>query len=246
MRPMFFASALSLVLTSSTTTSAPAITKIETVGSTGLQGSVTTPYLKPGVPKTYWIHGPWLDYTQNVYLNNVRMGVLGREDKMVKVQLLVPPGTSRGTVQMKVTIDCGFALALGCKSVMLTRNVMVLGSGTVTSVAPNEGVALNQPVNLVISGTNMQNAGVIEKKSSFDAAMYSERTSTSFKVTGTTASCGSAIVMVGDQAEGGDVYPYGTLLVKTTQACGYQPPPRTISGGCPAGTSWNNTLKTCQ
>jgi hypothetical protein len=174
------------------------------------------------------------------------MGILGRADKMVKVLLLVPPSTSRGMVQMKVTIDCGFALALGCKSVMLTRNVMVLGSGTVTSVAPSEGVPLNQPVNLVISGTNMQNAGVIEKKSSFDAAMYSERTSTSFKVTGTTTSCGSAIVMVGDQAEGGDVYPYGTLLVKTNQACGYQPPPRTLNGGCPAGTTWNNTIKQCQ
>ena len=246
MRSIFVAGALSLSLTSSSMMLPPAITKIETVGSTGLQGSVTVPYLKPGIPKTYWIYGPWLDYTQNVYLNNVRMGILGREDKMVKAQLLVPFGTSRGMVQMKVTIDCGFAMALGCKSVMLTRNVMVLGSGTVTSVAPNQGVPLNQPVNLVISGTNMQNAGVIEKKSSFDAAMYSERTSTSFKVTGTTASCGSAIVMVGDQAEGGDVYPYGTVLVKTNQACGYTPPASTFSGGCPAGTSWNNTLKTCQ
>jgi len=246
MKSILIAGALSLSLTSSTTLSIPAITRIETVGSTGLQGSVTVPYLKPGVPKTYWIYGPWLDYAQTIWLNGVRMGKLGTADKMVKVMLVVPESTPRGLQQLKITIDCGFALLLDCKSVALTRNVMVLGSGTVTSVTPNVDVPLNTPVNLVVSGTNMMNAGIIKSKSSFNAAMYSERSSGSFKVTGTTASCGSAIVMVGDQAEGGDMYPYGTLLVKTNQACGYVPPPRTMTGGCPAGTSYNTTTKTCQ
>ena len=246
MKSILIAGALSLSLTTSTTVAVPSITKIETIGSTGLQGFVTTPYLKPGVPKTYWIYGPWLDYAQTIWLNGVRMGKLGTGDKMVKVMLVVPAGTPRGMQQLKVTIDCGFALLLDCKSVALTRNVMVLGSGTVTSVTPNVDVPLNTPVNLVVSGTNMMNTAIIKSKSSFNGAMYTERTSSSFKVTGTTASCGSAILMIGDQAEGGDMYPYGTLLVKTNQACGYVPPPRTMTGGCPAGTSYNTTTKTCQ
>ena len=247
MRSMFIASALSLALTSSTTLSSPAITKIETIGSTGLQGFVTTPYLKPGVPKEYWIYGPWVNWASKITLGGVAMGKLADGDKMVKVLLVVPSSTPRGVKQLKLTISCPpWPVNFDCTPVTLTRDVMVLGAGSVSKVDPNADVPLNTPVNLVVYGTNMMNAAIIKSKSSFSGAMYTERTSASFKVTGTTASCGSAILMIGDQAEGGDMYPYGTLLVKTNQACGYVPPPRPMTGGCPPGTSYSIATKSCQ
>jgi hypothetical protein len=123
---------------------------------------------------------------------------------------------------------------------------MILRSGTVTSVTPNDGIVPNQPVTLTIKGSNLQNATILKMKSMFSSAMLSERTSTSFKSTGTTSACGTAVVIVGDEAEGGDVYPYGTLSVKTNATCGYVPPPRTMSSGCPAGQYWDNTSKTCK
>jgi hypothetical protein len=231
--------------TNPTALATPAITKIETIGATGLQGFVTTPYLKPGVSKEYWIYGPWLDHADRITLNGVAMTKLGTADKMVKAKLVVPGSTPRGKQTLRITISCWFTIG-DCREVTLTRDVMILRSGWVGSVTPNVDITPNQPVTLTISGSNLQNADVIETRSMFKAVSISSRTSTSFKMTGTTSTCGTAVIIVGDEAEGGDVYPYGTLSVKTNATCSYVPPPKIMSSGCPAGQYWDNNTKTCK
>ena len=256
MRAMFLASAVSMTIMSGATLAVPSITRIETITASGHQSPVNTPFLKPAVPKEYWIFGNRVNDVSKVTLGGVEMGVLEKKTSMIRVLLLVPPNTARGLKELKLTftkLDCPFYIPNpftpppNCPDFVLKRNVMVLRAGTVTGVNPSTGVTPNQSVTLKFTGTNLQNATVLRSKSMFITTSLSNRLSGSFDATGTTSVCGKAVVMVGDEAEGGDVYPYGTLLVGTNATCAYQPVPRPASGStCPPGQYWDVNAKVCK
>ena len=254
MRAMFLMSGVSMTLMSGATLAVPSITRIETITSSGHQSPVSTPFLKPAVPKEYWIFGNRVGDVSKVTLGGVEMGVLEKQSSVIRVLLLVSPNTARGIKELKLTftkLDCPIIYnpfdPPSCPDFVLKRNVMVLRAGTVTGVSPNSGVTPNQSVTLRFSGSNLQNATVLRSKSMFITTALSNRLSGSFDATGTTSVCGKAVVMVGDEAEGGDVYPYGTLLVGTNATCAYQPVPRPASGStCPPGQYWDVNAKVCK
>lgn len=251
-----FGVALAAVMTVSSAATTPTITRIDTMGYTGLKGYVNTPYLKPGVPKEYWIYGNRVNDAKRVTLAGTPVGVLERGSNMLKVFLLVPPGTSRGMKALKLTFDplsCPFYIPNpftsppNCPDFHLTRDVMVLRAGTVSSVSPNVGITPNQQVTLTFSGSNLQNATIIQKISMFKAVSVAERNSGSLKVKATTSTCGVAVAIIGDEAEGGEMYPYGTLNVRTTATCPYQPPPNVLGGSpCPPGQYWDVAAQSCK
>jgi hypothetical protein len=242
------------IFTASMTMTGPAINRIETVGSPNLQGRVGTPFLMPGIAKDYWIYGPWLDYTSKVTLAGVvqtkeNIGWPAQYAPGVKVHLKVPSGTSRGIRKLRITIGCnGMDLVSDCVNKTFERDLMVLQSGFVNTVAPSTGIPVNQQVTLTIAGSNLSHAGIIRNRTMFVGTSTSNKLDGSFQMTGYTSQCGTAVIMVGDEAEGGDVYPYGSVSVKTTATCGYTPPPTTLrsGSGCPTGQTFNTQTGVCQ
>lgn len=226
------------------------------MGVTGLKGFVNTPYLKPGVPKEYWIYGNRVNDAKRVTLAGTSVTILERGSNMLKVFLLVPQGTSRGTRVLRLTfnpLNCPFYIpnpitpAPNCPDFHLTRDVMVLRTGTISGVIPNSGITPNAPDTLTFSGSNLQNATIIERRSMFRAVSVLDRGATSLVVRATASTCGVAVVMVGDEAEGGEMYPYGTLNVRTNATCPYQPPPSSIGASrCPSGQYWDAATSSCR
>ena len=256
MRSLFFAGAVSMAFMSPASFANPTITRIETITASGHQSPVNTPFLKPAVPKEYWIFGNRVNDVSKVTLGGVEMGVLERKTSQIRVLLLVPPNTSRGTKELRLTftkLDCPFYIPNPftpppvCPDFTLKRDLMVLRTGTVTGVTPADGITPNQSVTLKFSGTNLQNATVLRSKSMFITTSLANRLAGSFDATGVTSVCGKALIVVGDEAEGGDLYPYGTMLVGTNKTCPYQPVPSTVSASrCPPGQYWDEALKTCK
>src|SRR5688572_14066399 len=174
MRKLALAGMASLAFVSSSAPLAPpSITRIETVGYTNLQGPVSTPYLKPGVPKEYWIQGPWLDHVNAVRIDNVSQARLGTKDLgngigQIHVRLSVPSTTTRGVKPLQVHIDCGvfgvsgFGMQVSdCRTGWHVRDLMVLQTGTVSTVTPDANLIMNQRDTFVVNGSGLNNAGVI-------------------------------------------------------------------------------------
>ena len=172
---------------------------------------------------------------------------LGNSDGAVlRVKLTVPPGTARGLHTLLVRVECPWVdFWQDCKSVTFSRNVMVLRVGSVSSITPSSGVTATQAFPFTVSGSGLDVAA-LHFRTHIKASGSPTRSAGSFGFSGTPV-CGMNVVMLRDEAEGGDVYPYsGVLNVYTTTQCGYRAPSPVNSGSsCPAGKVYNTATKTC-
>lgn len=232
---------------------APAIKRIETVSATNLQAPVSIPYVAPGQSKEYFFYGPWLDNVDKVTFLGTSQAILekksflGTDGALVRVRLTAPAGTSRGERDLTLHIGCPPIPFTDCVTGNITRKAMVLRVGTVSLITPSSGVVAGTPTQFIIYGTGLDVATFVKNKTLMTSTTMQSRTSTSFSFTGTPV-CGSSVVMLRDQAEGGDFYPYsGVATVSSSTQCGYQAPASTMSGpgSCPKGQVYNATSKTC-
>jgi hypothetical protein len=233
-------------------TEAPGIKRFETVGATNLVAPVGTPFVAPGKVKEYSIYGPWLDYAKSVTLDGIPQTVLEKkalwnaDGALLRVKLTAPPGTSRGLHDLVVKIECPAVPFTDCRNGNLTRRIMVLRVGTITTIGPSGNIPAAQVFPFNVSGTGLDVASLHFRTTIKPTGAAPVRSAGTFVFTGIPV-CGMNVVILRDQAEGGDVYPYtGVLNVYTTTACGYQPVAPVNSGSsCPAGKVYNTTTKTC-
>jgi hypothetical protein len=230
----------------------PGIRRVETVGATNLVAPVSTPYVAPGQTKEYSFYGPWLDWTSTVTLDGIpqtiveKKALFNADGALLRVKLTAPPGTSRGARDLVVRIGCPPVPFTDCSNVSLTRKAMVLRVGSVTAIGPSSGIPASQVLPFNVTGTGLDVAALHFRTTIKPTAAPPVRSAGTFVFTG-TPTCGMNVVILRDQAEGGDVYPYtGVLNVHTTTVCGYRAPTPVSSGGsCPSGQTYNATTKTC-
>ena len=230
---------------------APAIKRIETANFSNLQAAVGTPYIAPGKSKEYFIYGPWMDYVDKVTFLGASQTIVEKkalwngDGGLLRVKLSAPAGTSRGLRAMTVHTSCPPVPFTDCQERTITRNVMVLRVGALSQITPNSNLAKGQATSFTITGTGLDVAVVFPFRTMLSNTSDPVRTATTFQFTGTPMSCGTNVVLLRDEAEGGDFYPYtGGLSVATTATCAYQPPP-VPSTFCATGTVYDPVTKTC-
>ncbi len=229
----------------------PGIKRIETINASNLQAPVTTPYVAPGQSKEYWIYGPWVDFTDHVTFLGTNQTIIEKktlfnsDGGLLRVRLSAPSGTTRGERDITIHIACPIVPFTDCASGNHTRKGMVLRVGAVNRIDPSTNVTAGQVTAFTVYGTGLEVAS-LHPKTLITNTTVSERTATTLKFTG-TAGCGSAVVLLRDAAEGGDVFPYtGTMTVTTTSQCGYQPVSRPLTAvSCPTGQTYDPNTKTC-
>jgi hypothetical protein len=229
----------------------PAVRRIETVNFSNLMAPVGTPYVAPGQAKEYYFYGPWVDWADKVTFLGATQTIVEKRpfvtatEGLLRVRLSAPSGTGRGLHDLTIHISCGLGAMAGCKEGNLVRKAMVLRVGTLSSITPNSGVTVDQPTSFTIAGTGLDVASVFVFRTALANTSTTSRTSTLFHFIGTPKGCGTNVVLLRDEAEGGDFYPYtGALNVTTTSTCGYTPPPKVMTT-CASGTVYNATTKTC-
>jgi hypothetical protein len=229
----------------------PAVSRIETVNFTNLMAPVSTPYVAPGQSKEYYIYGPWVDWADKVTFLGATQTIVEKRpfvtatEGLLRVRLSAPGGTSRGLRDLTIHISCGIGALTGCKEGNLVRKAMVLRVGTVSSITPNSDVTVGQPTSFTVTGTGLDAASIFAFRTSLSNTVTTSRTANVFHFTGTANGCGSNIVLLRDEAEGGDFYPFsGTLSVATSTTCGYTPAPKVMTT-CANGTVYNAATKTC-
>jgi hypothetical protein len=252
MRSVFAITMLAAAVAAAAPTLPPSLSRFETVGATNLQARVGTPYVAPGKVKEYFIYGQWMDWASSVTLDGIpqtiveKKALFNSDGGLLRVKLTVPPGTDRGIRTLVVRVGCPPIPFTDCRNVTFSRNVMVLRVGSVSSITPSSGVTATQSFPFNVSGSGLDVAA-LHFRTHIRASGTPMRSASTFGFTGTPV-CGMNVVMLRDEAEGGDVYPYsGVLNVYTTTQCGYQAPPRigSPSSGCPAGQTFNTTTQTC-
>jgi hypothetical protein len=251
MQSVFLAGAIAAGILGAARFNAPAIRRIETVNFSNLQAPVGTPYVAPGQAKEYYIYGPWVDWADKVTFMGASQTIVEKRpfvtttDGLLRVRLSAPSGTSRGVRDMTVHISCGLGALAGCRDTNLTRHVMVLRVGTINAITPNTEVVVGQSTAFTITGTGLDVASVFTFRTMLSNTSTTSRAPNVFQFTGTPNGCGTNVVLLRDEAEGGDFYPFnGVLSVATSTTCGYTPPPKTITY-CASGTVYNATTKTC-
>ena len=229
----------------------PGVKRIETVNFSNLQAPVTMPYVAPGKSKEYFIYGPWMDFVDMVLVAGVpqriveKKALFNSDGGLLRVMLTVPPGTGRGQEDLTLHINCPPIPLTDCVTKNVARKVMVLRVGTTVQITPSANVAMGQPSAFTITGTGLDVASIFAFRTMLSNTSAPVRTAGTFQVTGTPTSCGTNVVMLRDQAEGGDFYPYqAALSVATTSTCGTQPTPPVLKS-CPMGTSYDAVTKTC-
>jgi len=251
MRSVFVITMAAAAVASAAPKAPPSLNRFETVGATNLQARVGTAYVAPGKVKEYFIYGQWMDWASSVTLDGVpqtiveKKALFNADGALLRVKLTVPPGTTRGIRPLVVRVSCPPIPFTDCKNVSFTRDVMVLRVGSVTSITPSSGVTATQATGFTVSGSGLDVA-TLHFRTQIRASGTTTRTAATFGFSGTPV-CGMNVVMLRDEAEGGDVYPYtGVLNVYTTTQCGYQPPPTTFkSVSCPTGQVYDAGSKTC-
>ena len=231
----------------------PSLDRFETVGATNLQARVGTPFVAPGKVKEYFIYGQWLDWASSVTLDGVpqtiveKKALFNSDGSLLRVKLTAPPGTPRGIRTLVVRVGCPPIPFTDCRNVTFSRNVMVLRVGSISSITPSSGVTATQVSPFTVSGSGLDVAA-LHFRTHIKASGTPTRSAGTFGFSGTPM-CGSNVVMLRDEAEGGDVYPYtGTLNVQTSTQCGYQPQTRTMGTPgtiCPANQTFNTSTNSC-
>lgn len=248
---LLLATAVTATLFAASHRAPPGIKRIETVNFSNLQAPVNKPFLAPGKSKEYFIYGPWMDYADKVTFLGATQEILEKkplfndDGGLLRVRLTAPAATSRGERDVTIHIGCPLIPFTDCTTKNLTRSVMVLRVGTLSQITPNSNLTLGQASPFMITGTGLEVATVFTFRTMVTNTSIASRSPGSFTFTGTPSSCGTNVVMLRDQAEGGDFYPYaGTLTVSTTATCTMQPAPRALIS-CPTGTNYDATSKTC-
>ena len=158
----------------------------------------------------------------------------------------MPPGTARGFSTLVVRVECPPIPFTDCRNVTFSRNVRVLRVGSVSSITPSSGVTATQSIPFTVSGSGLDVAA-LHFRTHIRASGTPTRSAGAFGFSGTPV-CGMNVVMLRDEAEGGDVYPYsGVLNVYTTTQCGYQAPSKSMGSGsaCPAGQTYSTATQSC-
>lgn len=252
MRSVLAITMLAATFAAAAPTLPPSLARFETVGATNLQARVGTPYVAPGKVKEYFIYGQWMDWASSVTLDGVpqtiveKKALFNSDGALLRVKLTAPPGTSRGLRPLVVRIGCPPIPFTDCSNVSFTRNVMVLRVGSVSSITPSSGVTATQASPFTVSGSGLDVAA-LHFRTHIRASGTPTRSAGAFGFSGTPV-CGMNVVMLRDEAEGGDVYPYaGVLNVYTTTQCGYQAPSKSMGSGsaCPAGQTYNTATQSC-
>jgi len=251
MRAMLIAGAVAGTLLGVVPFADPAVRRIETVNFSNLMAPVGTPFVAPGQSKEYYIYGPWVDWADKVTFLGATQTIIEKRpfvtatEGLLRVRLFAPSGTSRGLRDVTIHISCGIGALAGCKEGNLLRKAMVLRVGTVSSITPNSGVTVDQPTSFSVTGTGLDVASIFVFRTALANTATTSRAPTLFQFTGTPKGCGTNVVLLRDEAEGGDFYPYnGAPNVLTSTTCGYTAPPKVLTT-CANGTVYNATTKTC-
>jgi hypothetical protein len=212
---------------------------------------VGTPYVAPGHSKEYYIYGPWVDWADKVTFLGTTQTILEKRpfvtatEGLLRVRLSAPSGTSRGLRDLTIHISCGIGALTGCKEGNLVRKAMVLRVGTTTSITPNTDITVGQPTSFTVTGTGLDVASIFVFRTALSNTATTSRSANAFHFTGTANGCGSNVVLLRDEAEGGDFYPYSSALsVATSSTCGYTPAPKVMTT-CANGTVYSAATKTC-
>jgi hypothetical protein len=229
----------------------PAVKRIETVNFSNLMAPVGTPYIAPGKSKDYYFYGPWVDWADKVTFLGASQTIVEKRpfvtatEGLLRVRLTAPSGTSRGQRDLTIHISCGIGALGGCKEGNLIRKAMVLRVGAASAITPNTDVTVGQPTSFTVTGTGLDVASIFVFRTGLSNTATTSRSANVFHFTGTANGCGSNIVLLRDEAEGGDFYPFiGALGVATSTTCGYTPPPKVMTS-CASGTVYDATTKTC-
>jgi hypothetical protein len=203
---------------------APAVRRIETINAANLMAPVGTPFVAPGQPKEYVFFGPWVDYADTVKFMGATQAVLEKralytdDGGMLRVRLSAPANTSRGPRDVTIHVACPPVPFTDCRNGTLSRRVMVLRVGSVTKIEPSSGVTPAQPTEFTIHGVGLEVAD-LHARTPLTSPTLGERTPVRLKFTASIG-CGTVAVLLRDEAEGGDVYPYiGHVTVSTTGRC---------------------------
>jgi hypothetical protein len=228
------------VIVSAFSLEAPRVKRIETLNFSNLMARVDTAYVAPGKTKEYYIYGPWMDYASQVKLLNSSQTIVEKkalynsDGGLLRVNLTVPAGTSRGVRTATVTIACPMIPFTDCASTTRSFPVMVLGVGTLTKIEPKTAVAANQYQSFKITGTGLDNSTVFLFRTDLRAITVTSNSATTLEFKGSTSACGTNRVRVRDVAEGGDFYAFpGGLDISLATSCALSPVSgsTTISGG---------------
>lgn len=214
--------------------------RFETINFSNLMAPVTRAYVAPGKTKEYNIYGPWIELATLITVNGIPQTIVERQpfatakEGRIKVKLVGMPNAARAILSGIVRIACPPLVA--CAPVHGFQ-VQVLSVGTLTSIAPNQNVAVNSYLPFTITGTGLDNSTVFVFRTDLRAVSAGTNNATTLSFNGSTAACGSNLVRVRDVAEGGDFYAFpGALNIDLATDCGYRPVgSSTISGGSTPG-----------
>ena len=202
----------------------PRIKRIETVNFAGLVSAVNTPYVAPGKTKEYSIYGPWMDWASAVRIGSTSQTIVEKkalfnsDGGLLRVKLTA--SGSRGLRTATITIGCPPIPLTDCRNGDVSFNVMVLSTGTVSSITPDQNLAANSRSTFHVSGTNLDNSTVFLFRTDLKDIQSVTNSASSLSFSGVTGSCGTNRVMVRDVAEGGDFYPFsGGLDVHLANPC---------------------------
>jgi len=207
------------------TAETPRVIRVETRNAANQWAPVSTPYVAPGHEKEYVIYGPWVDYADKVTFANVaqviveKKALLTSDAGVLRVRLTAPASAPRGVRELTIHITCPAIPFTDCVTGNLTQKVMVLRVGTVTRIEPAIGVVAGAPTEFVVFGTGLDVAALHPKVPAV-APRSVRRTESTFRFTATMP-CGTSAILLRDEAEGGDVYPYvGNPTVASKGNCG--------------------------